>query len=218
MNMEVCRFCLHEDATATNPFFAPCRCTGSVRYVHVECMRTWLQTTTNPDFRIRCQICSHAYHFPCKHPLETIPDITGTFFSYLLTPIVPSVGLFYAYLFVLAFFEDHVTNTGTQPSTFHVYYKRFGYDVCVFSLVSVYLWYYNKYARLVRNKALHSNYTHYQRYFFATFMVLLVAGMYGTRFLLSKELFGMLLVSLMPHYYTVHVRALRRINQEGQLI
>ena len=40
---KVCRICLEEDEmSGDNPFIEPCGCVGSVRWIHVKCVREWL--------------------------------------------------------------------------------------------------------------------------------------------------------------------------------
>ena len=45
---KVCRICLEEEATDDNgglpedPFITPCKCTGSMKFIHVGCIRGWL--------------------------------------------------------------------------------------------------------------------------------------------------------------------------------
>lgn len=43
---EVCRICLDDEDTTTvgaeNPFITPCGCQGSMRFIHVKCVREWL--------------------------------------------------------------------------------------------------------------------------------------------------------------------------------
>lgn len=39
----VCRICLDYDFKDNlNPMLAPCKCTGTMRYIHFECLRQWL--------------------------------------------------------------------------------------------------------------------------------------------------------------------------------
>lgn len=37
-----CRFCWDTTATNLNPLFSTCKCSGSVGYIHFECLRSWL--------------------------------------------------------------------------------------------------------------------------------------------------------------------------------
>ena len=50
-----CRFCL-EDGTNSNPLICPCKCSGSVRYVHLKCIRQWLDTRLNISHEEHCTI------------------------------------------------------------------------------------------------------------------------------------------------------------------
>ena len=33
-----CRICLSKLATVENPFISPCKCIGSIRYIHLKCL------------------------------------------------------------------------------------------------------------------------------------------------------------------------------------
>jgi RING-variant domain len=37
-----CRICLDESETEKNPLITPCKCIGSVRYIHFDCLKAWL--------------------------------------------------------------------------------------------------------------------------------------------------------------------------------
>jgi hypothetical protein len=40
-----CRICLEEeDDDVKNPFITPCKCQGSTKFIHVNCIRSWLDT------------------------------------------------------------------------------------------------------------------------------------------------------------------------------
>ena len=71
----VCRFCLEPKLIDTDPLIAPCKCAGSVKYVHIQCIKQWRAATQNPDFIKMCQLCLTDYKLPLKHLLEEIPDI-----------------------------------------------------------------------------------------------------------------------------------------------
>lgn len=66
-----CRFCWDTKAEPENPLFSTCKCSGSVGYIHFECLRSWLdvkkQMKTSPCFSsfywksFECEICKKAY-------------------------------------------------------------------------------------------------------------------------------------------------------------
>nr|XP_019047804.1 hypothetical protein I302_04422 [Kwoniella bestiolae CBS 10118]OCF26734.1 hypothetical protein I302_04422 [Kwoniella bestiolae CBS 10118] len=68
---DVCRVCRVEGDEA-DPLIYPCKCSGSVRFVHPDCLKQWLAQTGKKH----CEICGHKYTFtkiyPDKLP-ETIP-------------------------------------------------------------------------------------------------------------------------------------------------
>ena len=39
-----CRICLSEYPEPGNPFFSPCNCAGTMKYVHVKCLNKWLKS------------------------------------------------------------------------------------------------------------------------------------------------------------------------------
>jgi len=66
MDRPQCRICLESGGN----LFSPCRCNGSVKYVHQECLETWLETTTNAESKIKCITCDTEYLIkpPPKYP------------------------------------------------------------------------------------------------------------------------------------------------------
>lgn len=38
-----CRFCWQSGAQPTNPLLGSCKCVGSVGFIHLSCLRAWLE-------------------------------------------------------------------------------------------------------------------------------------------------------------------------------
>ena len=38
----ICRFCLSDTVLTENPLLSPCKCDGSMKYVHLFCLQSWL--------------------------------------------------------------------------------------------------------------------------------------------------------------------------------
>lgn len=74
---QTCRICRGE-ATARQPLIHPCKCRGSIKYIHQECLMEWLQHSNN-DVK-QCDICNTRYQFrtiydpdmPTRVPLREI--------------------------------------------------------------------------------------------------------------------------------------------------
>jgi hypothetical protein len=72
--MKRCRFCWQTNADEENPLFTSCKCSGSVGFIHFDCLRNWLdikkQMKQSQNFSsfywksFECEICKKAY--PCK--------------------------------------------------------------------------------------------------------------------------------------------------------
>ena len=42
-NRVACRICLgDEEDSIKNPLISPCKCLGSLKYIHIDCLKKWL--------------------------------------------------------------------------------------------------------------------------------------------------------------------------------
>lgn len=55
---DVCRIC-RTSGDSENPLFYPCACSGSIRYVHQDCLLQWL----NHSNARQCEVCNHPFRF-----------------------------------------------------------------------------------------------------------------------------------------------------------
>lgn len=99
-NAKVCRICYGEEdliEDIDNPLVQPCKCSGSLKYIHLNCLKHWLNTKScnkilsNKNFSmflvklIECEICKSK--FPDfvihKNKLFEILDFKSEFENYL---------------------------------------------------------------------------------------------------------------------------------------
>ncbi|NWH35530.1 MARH7 ligase, partial [Chloropsis hardwickii] len=63
---DLCRICQMSSASSDNLLIAPCKCTGSLQYVHQECMKKWLQSKINSGSSLEavttCELCKEKLH------------------------------------------------------------------------------------------------------------------------------------------------------------
>lgn len=55
-----CRICLEQEtmeSAPSNPLIIPCKCTGSVSYVHVSCLNTWILKSSFERLQISTPKC-----------------------------------------------------------------------------------------------------------------------------------------------------------------
>ena len=55
---EICRYC-RQKHSESNPLYYPCKCSGSMKFVHETCLDTWLKTSGNT----KCEVCSYQFKF-----------------------------------------------------------------------------------------------------------------------------------------------------------
>ncbi|XP_066468158.1 E3 ubiquitin-protein ligase MARCHF7 isoform X2 [Tiliqua scincoides] len=63
---DLCRICQMSSTSPTNLLIEPCKCTGSLQYVHQECMKKWLQSKINSGSSLEavttCELCKERLH------------------------------------------------------------------------------------------------------------------------------------------------------------
>ena len=67
-----CRVC-HEGDNSSNsnkatgvslgPLYHPCKCDGSIKYVHQECLIQWLKVSKKFQTNPKCELCGELFHF-----------------------------------------------------------------------------------------------------------------------------------------------------------
>lgn len=71
-----CRFCWGNESNDENPCIVPCKCSGSVGFIHYNCLKNWLSTKMQKkesDHLVsmywktfECEICKFAYPYLFK--------------------------------------------------------------------------------------------------------------------------------------------------------
>ena len=71
---KLCRICFRLDDSVEDPLFSPCKCSGSMMYIHFNCLKEWLknklvtkETNYSYSFTLKNLECEL-----CKTPLQGI--------------------------------------------------------------------------------------------------------------------------------------------------
>ncbi|KAL3232949.1 ERAD-associated E3 ubiquitin-protein ligase DOA10 [Nakaseomyces bracarensis] len=71
-----CRICRGE-ATEDSPLFHPCKCRGSIKYIHESCLLEWIASKnidiSKPNTEVSCDICHHPFNFKTTY-VENMPE------------------------------------------------------------------------------------------------------------------------------------------------
>lgn len=84
---DICRVCRCE-GTPDRPLFHPCICTGSIKWIHQECLVQWMRYSRKEY----CELCGHRFSFtpiyspdmPRRLPLK---DLIGGLLSSVITAV-----------------------------------------------------------------------------------------------------------------------------------
>lgn len=74
-----CRICFYDTNTTENPLFSPCKCTGSVKFIHFDCLKKWL----NQKLALQQIPNLQSYYwksFDCELCKATYPCIFSSYF------------------------------------------------------------------------------------------------------------------------------------------
>jgi RING-variant domain len=222
-NVIGCRFCFEPTLVHTDPLITPCKCTGSVRYIHLQCLKQWRRATTNPDFIRRCQLCLTNYKMPLRHPLEHIPLTEhDQVWFFLSKPYMPIFLCHYFYIIIAGHILKEKILAPPHSYLFPYVPLNFLSNLFFFSMSSVvfacYGAYYMKFLRRVKNKEL------YAKHWLSISLDGAMPLPYATTLLLSYSMtqlciypFGFCFILLLPKFMNIHKTILNKINHDAEL-
>ena len=101
---DCCRVC-HGEAEESRPLFHPCRCSGSIKFVHQDCLQTWLKVSNKSH--PKCELCGELFNFRNIYTTGKEgkpPKLTTLEFSSVIVNLCCSIGgqrlFFTGYLFL----------------------------------------------------------------------------------------------------------------------
>lgn len=95
-----CRVC-HGESEPDNPLFYPCKCDGSIRYVHQECLVQWLKVSKQKQ--PKCELCGEKFHFQNVYK-DGAPNRLSIFELFLeLFPRILSISKTIVYVMISVF-------------------------------------------------------------------------------------------------------------------
>ena len=95
---KLCRICYGEEDNEENPLLQPCTCSGSMKYIHLSCLKTWINTSVNIKLEsteycnvytykpAECELCKTNFPDFIRHrgKLYEILDFYSDFDSFLI--------------------------------------------------------------------------------------------------------------------------------------
>ena len=74
----LCKICLSGESDEINdPMLSPCKCSGSVRYIHLQCLQSWIKSRLNVEQsksimtifwkNLHCELCKEELPISLNH-------------------------------------------------------------------------------------------------------------------------------------------------------
>lgn len=107
-----CRICL--DTNNNSRFISPCKCKGTNKWVHEECLNKWRLSNINKDAFNKCTVCKENYILKINNKIKTYHFsintliISNVFLTLILFMIISSLNLF------INSFSLNIINLGTS--------------------------------------------------------------------------------------------------------
>jgi hypothetical protein len=167
---QICRFCYESYTSPDNSLISPCKCIGSIQYVHQQCIKRWRLATENPEAVLKCQLCLTYLIIPSRYELELIPNIEMNNAWYFLSkPIIFIVLLYSIFLSLINSYhmvdEDSslfphsntivLYKTTTLANIYHVAHL---FMLCLFVITSMYIAFYRYILQTLKNVDMYFHY------------------------------------------------------------
>ena len=106
-----CRICLGDKSDGR--FISPCRCNGTMKYVHDHCLQQWRASSKNPNSFFQCEQCKHNYSFRKSWLIDLLKNEYLVYFLTALLFITISVLCIY-----FSHWSGYITPYKGEPSLF----------------------------------------------------------------------------------------------------
>ena len=198
-----CRICYEENP----PLIQPCKCKGTIGYVHEACVIHWLTTADlGADLSPRCELCHTPYNVAYKNEFEHIFDIMGEDYYVHMCPLYNSI---------LAYFIIQLFVPG---GTFILEYSRQEMVYKLFVPIQYTLFF--LYASVFFYKARIKNWRRYWVYLVGSGYINIV-GVYLACLLMIpyNGIYGAVPANvLQPAFFYIHNVIAKKINSENVLV
>jgi len=140
----VCRIC-YEEKKEGDPLLNPCRCHGSIKYIHNNCLGKWINTNCSHD-DAKCELCGYKYRIEYQSKKEFSKERFKTFMTklFLFISIVLVIMLSFDYL-LFKIVEKTSNVSHSQKTIIIVIEALFSLLIVIIFIVIFYMKNYNRF-------------------------------------------------------------------------
>lgn len=105
--IKICRICLEENS---GYMISPCACLGNSKFVHEECLKTWIKIKFQTLQDSSCEVCKEKFttrkirHMSCKKKSES-SEITCRFIKLLVIGLIMLISSLTAFILIVLFLD-----------------------------------------------------------------------------------------------------------------
>ena len=227
----LCRFCLEPDIVAA--LITPCECKGTAKYVHKECLKSWIRITDIPEFKTLCQLCLTDYKFTRRWPLEKLFAESSSDAWYLLSRSYMFIILaYYTYFGCVAkmdvFYSPYSNDLCEYRDSYSCLYNSTVYRDLMMRwiswsiltiITSLYVCFYISVWMKLKNRKKYFSYFFAQNLHpntfdpFSYFLILIILGTIGASVFVP---FAAVYIFFLPKYIYIHNAILIKMNIDGE--
>ena len=202
--MASCRICFD----SYGPLYHPCKCDGSVKYVHEACLFQWINTRSHT--RHSCELCKEPYSIEYDNPIERDILAPPHYGYFILNPA------WHISLECMAVILLNVYNPSYSIETYHLI-AHIVYHTTYLMLYSLYIY------CAIKQKQLYFKYLYVNSYYpFIISLHFMLLGLNTTLYLDQYSTLFVLFVTFSQCYLgiypLIHSSILYKMNQGRTLI
>jgi E3 ubiquitin-protein ligase DOA10 len=212
--MITCRFCLSDHLDQNDLFITPCMCKGSMKFIHYNCLKKWLDSTQDASFKNTCQVCKTLYNLPRRWQLEKIP-VPGLLWQIILSNVFYISLLVYYIHLNLIIFTTHSSLIKNPRAVAHVMHDTNGlmlYNVTLALFTTFYAYYLIPYFMQIKNPWPYLYYGFVDHIFQ---IIGIILCLYLTQYSIFP--FGGFYLAILERYLRIHIKILHIVNLHGIL-
>lgn len=129
LEKKICRICMCNKETKGNPLIHPCKCCGSLKWIHKDCLLKWITTSNNYE----CPQCKYKYLINKQNKYPLLSRICD--YSYLVLSICLIISII-----LLTFIIKFITyklNYSKKQDIFKIDMKFISITIRLFNLILI---------------------------------------------------------------------------------
>ena len=112
----ICRICF-DDESELKKLIAPCKCRGTAKYIHEECLNFWINEQVRTNVEANCEVCKYKFQFEVNtkikcNPKDSISENPFRLCYFFISLMMLSIVFILLYVVIERRYIDSNSNVG----------------------------------------------------------------------------------------------------------